>query len=114
MGYVSTCGGLGWVRHGVKEGKKERREWTKNNNSNFSHARAFLEALVCDGCIVHVTPRTAVAKNPLTQIKKMKRKKKRERAKYEMLAACYALAFTSILFDFHRVLRMLILMCTTC
>ena len=31
-----------------------------------------------------------------------------------MLAACDALAFTSILFDFHRVLRVLILMCTTC
>jgi hypothetical protein len=27
MGYVSTCCGLGWVRHDVKEeGEKERRE----------------------------------------------------------------------------------------
>jgi hypothetical protein len=64
MGYVSTCCGLGWVRHDVKEGRKERREGVEDQktNSNFSHARAFLECLVCDGCIVHVTPRTAVAK----------------------------------------------------
>ena len=40
-------------------------------------------------------------------------KKKIERARF-VLAACDALAFTSILFDFHRVLRMLILMGTTC
>ena len=31
-----------------------------------------------------------------------------------MLAACDAFAFTSILFDFHCVLRVLILMRTTC
>lgn len=79
MGYVSTCGGLGWVRHDVKEGKKERTEGVdKKNNRNFSHARAFLECLVCDGCIVHVTPRTAVAKNPLTQRKNEEKKEERE------------------------------------
>jgi hypothetical protein len=116
MGYVSTCCGLGWVRHDVKEGRKGGREGVDKKHSNFSHARTFLdECLVCDGCIVHVTPRTAVAKNPLTQRKKTEIKKKEsERTKYEMLAACDALAFTSVLFDFHRVLRVLILMRTTC
>lgn len=79
MGYVSTCGGLGWVRHDVKEGKKERTEVVdKKNNSNFSHARAFLESLVCDGCNVHVTPRIAVAKKPL-DAKKRDEKKEKER-----------------------------------
>lgn len=83
----------------------------KKNNRNFSHARAFLECLVCDGCIVHVTPRTAMAKKPLDANKKRVRVKEQG---YEMSAACDALAFTSILFDFHRVLRVLILMRTTC
>jgi hypothetical protein len=98
----------------VKEGMKERREWTKKH-SNFFHARAFLECLVCDGCIIHGTPRTAVAKKPLDAKKRgNERKRVREKTRYKMLAACDALAFTSILFDFHRVLRMLILMRTTC
>jgi hypothetical protein len=75
----------------------------------------FLECLVCDGCIVRVTPRTAVAKKPLDAKKRDEKKEKEsERARYKMLAACDALAFTSILFDFHRVLRVLILMRTTC
>jgi hypothetical protein len=69
---------------------------------------------VMDGCIVHVnTQNRGGKKNPLTQRKKREENKKK-RARHEMLAARDALAFTSILFDFHRVLRVLILMCATC
>ena len=61
--------GLGWFV--MKEGMG----WAKKNR-NFSCARAFLECLVVMHGIVHVTPRTAVAKkNPLTQKKKQKERK---------------------------------------
>ena len=54
-------------------------------------------------------------KNPLTQ-KKNEEKEENERmsARHEMLAACDTFAFTTILLNFHRVLRMLIRVRTTC
>ena len=75
-GYVSTSGGLGWVglvRHEGRDGVGQKK------NRNFSCARAFLECLVVMHGIVHVTPRTAVAKkNPLTQKKKKKKGRETE------------------------------------
>ena len=48
MGYVSTCGGLGWVRHDVKEGKKERRGGVdKKTTTVISLMRALSLSALC-------------------------------------------------------------------
>ena len=80
MGYVSTCGWLGLDRHDVKEGKgrREGRGVGQKTTTEISLVRALSSSALCvmDG-IVHVTPRTAVAKKkPLTQ-----RKEKKEQGK---------------------------------
>jgi hypothetical protein len=64
----------------VKEGKKERREGVDKKTTVISLMRALsFECLVCDGCIIHGTPRTAVAKTPLTQRKEENKKSESER-----------------------------------
>ena len=117
-GYVSTSGGLGWVglvRHEGRDGVGKKKQ-------KFLLCARFPRVPCRDAwyCTCNTQNRGG-KKKPLDAKKKNKRKGKEGRrrreestARGEVLAARHALTLTSILLDFHRVLRMLILMRTTC